>query len=571
MRHLSALAVASVLALAGLAPAAAAQAPDGVVPTSEEIDFLLGLKRQEGGLAQIARAVSDPSSPYYRRYLGVREISRRFGANPVTKRTVKRYFARRGARASVDPSGAFATVSVAPTDVPALFGVSAHSAAASESGPPVPAALRGAVTGIAVPATGPPKRPAAATPGFDQLRTGTPKGCAAGRDATIAPTLPSRAFTPNQIAEAHGLGPLHRRGLLGQGRRIALLEYAGGFDPNDLRVFADCFGLPKPKLTVRGISGNRVPMPASERDSDEVTLDIEVLMGMAPRAAIDVYQGNDVNSYGEGFAAALRPRKGQQLPDAISLSYGTCELLLTDESARTQRRLDRYMTHVAAAAGVPILVSSDDQGSSACSPFGIKRALTSYPATAQYVTAVGGVSFTLRPDNSIRQQRVWNDELIGPDPHGGGGGTSGLIARPWYQRAAGIERGKGRELPDLAFYADPIPGWAIYCTAQPSCGGRGWLAVGGTSAATPLFAAGIALANQDAARHGQPPIGFANPLLYELARSKRSPFRDVTIGDNDVFDVGCCRAHRGFDRASGWGTLHLARFARAARAAYRAR
>jgi len=574
----SLLTLAAVVAGLVLAPATAhAQAPDGVIPTSPSLDLLLGLKRQEGDLARLARAVSDPASPYYRRYLGVREISRRFGANPTTKRSVERFFAKRGAVAKVDPSGAFATVSLTPRQVSSTFGVTARGAASGKTPPPVPAALRGAVTGIAVPAAGPPPEPGAELPpGIDLKRTGTPRGCAAGLDAKGSPILPSGGYTPNQIAAAHGFAPLHRRGLQGQGRRIALLEFDGGFERGDMETFASCFGLPKPKLSVRSILG-RVPIPGSARNSDEVVLDIQVVMGLAPRAAIDVYEGPAVASFGMGFAAALAPRKGEGLPDAISLSYGACELLLTDLAATSQRRIDRYMIDVATAAGVPILAASMDHGSSACAEFPVpsmeRRIETSYPSTAQYVTAVGGTSFTLRPDNSILSQRVWNDRVLGAvdrSPGAGGGGTSKLIGRPWFQLDAGLRTsvgGKGRQVPDLSLYSDPYPGWAIYCSVK-ACANRGWLSIGGTSAATPAFAAGIALANQEAKRHGQPRLGAVNPLLYELARSRRSPFRDVVLGSNDVFDVGCCQARRGYDRASGWGSIDVARFSAEARRAY---
>jgi subtilase family serine protease len=574
MRSLTAVVSVLLASLAVAVPAADAQAPDGVVPTSPSLDLLLGLKRQQGDLARLARAVSDPRSAYYRRYLGVREISRRFGANPDTKRSVKRFFARRGAAAKVDPSGAFATVSLSPAQLRATFGVGASAAASGKTPPAVPEGLRDAVTGISVPAAGPEPEPAQQLPpGISLERTGTPRGCAAGLDAKGIPALPSGGFTPNQMATAHGFAPLHRRGLRGQGRRIALLEYDGGFERGDMDVFARCFGLPKAKLAVRAING-KVPMPGSARNSDEVTLDIQVVMGLAPRAAIDVYEGNATASFGMGFAAALAPRKGQGLPDVISLSYGACELFLTDLAAKSQRRIDRYMIDVATVAGVPILAASMDHGSSGCAEFPVpsmeKRVETSYPSTAQYVTAVGGTSFVLRPDNSILSQRVWNDRVLGEYDisHGaGGGGVSKLISRPWFQRDAGLRRGKGRLVPDLSLYSDPIPGWAIYCSVA-SCGNLGWLAVGGTSAATPAFAAGIALVNQDAKRHRQPRVGAVNPLLYELARSPRSPFRDVVLGDNDVYGVGCCKAHRGFDRASGWGSLDMARFSAAARRTY---
>lgn len=574
------LLAASVAALSLLVPTAAAHAQgNGSIPTSGSIDFLLGLKRQEGDLARFANAVSNPESAHYRQYLGVREISRRFGANPVTKQSVKRFFAKHGAVARIDASGAFAEVSLAPSQVRSVFGVAARSAANDDTPPPVPAGLEGLVTGVTVPAASPPPQPAATLPpGIRLSRTGSSKGCPEGQNAQADPKLPSVSFTPNQIAQAHGLGDMHRRGLQGQGHRIALLEFGGGFNPTDISTFATCFGLPQPNVRVRSIDVS-APLPATTKSSDEVTLDIEVIAGMAPKLdSIDVFEGTEGASFAQGFAAALEPHKGQTRPDAISVSYGRCELAEINLASRSQRRLDRYMIDVGVAAGVGIFVSSDDQGSSACKNFADpeldKFALTSYPATQQHVTAVGGMSFVLRKDNSILQQRVWNDLVLGldvdPEPGAGGGGTSQLIGRPDYQRDAGLRKGKGRMVPDLAFYADPVPGWAIYCTAT-ACGNRGWMAVGGTSAATPLFASGVALANQEAAKAGQPPVGFPNPLLYQLARTKASPFRDIVLGTNDLFSTGCCHAHKGYDRASGWGSMDLSDFSHQAGLAYRTR
>jgi subtilase family serine protease len=95
----------------------------------------------------------------------------------------------------------------------------------------------------------------------------------------------------------------------------------------------------------------------------------------------------------------------------------------------------------------------------------------------------------------------------------------------------------------------------------------------GTSAATPLWAAVIALADQEAGR----PLGLVNPALYAIARGPayHSAFHDVVTGDNSVlwptrvfvgYDAG-----PGWDPVTGWGSPDaqvlvplLARYARAA-------
>ena len=51
--------------------------------------------------------------------------------------------------------------------------------------------------------------------------------------------------------------------------------------------------------------------------------------------------------------------------------------------------------------------------------------------------------------------------------------------------------------------------------------------------------------------HGHQPVGFANPLLYRLARSSPSypPYHDVTVGTNDLYPAG-----PGYDMVTGLGT-----------------
>jgi subtilase family serine protease len=80
----------------------------------------------------------------------------------------------------------------------------------------------------------------------------------------------------------------------------------------------------------------------------------------------------------------------------------------------------------------------------------------------------------------------------------------------------------------------------------------------GTSAATPLWAAVIALADQDAGCH----LGFVNPAIYAIARGAAydRAFHDVVTGDNSVFwpkglFVGY-QAGRGWDPVTGWGSPH---------------
>lgn len=55
--------------------------------------------------------------------------------------------------------------------------------------------------------------------------------------------------------------------------------------------------------------------------------------------------------------------------------------------------------------------------------------------------------------------------------------------------------------------------------------------IGGTSAATPVFSAVIALLNDVRLKNGKPPLGFLNPLIYKTMWG----FNEITVGNN----AGC--------------------------------
>ena len=116
-------------------------------------------------------------------------------------------------------------------------------------------------------------------------------------------------------------------------------------------------------------------------------------------------------------------------------------------------------------------------------------------------------------------------------------------------------------MADIAFYADAVPGYTFYWGGNAAQGGTPWFATGGTSISAPLLAGAVALIGQRARRARRGRVGLLNPTLYALARragGARGPvFRDVIRGTNDLLDIGCCRARRHFDLATGWGSPDL--------------
>ena len=114
----------------------------------------------------------------------------------------------------------------------------------------------------------------------------------------------------------------------------------------------------------------------------------------------------------------------------------------------------------------------------------------------------------------------------------------------------------------MALEADTDYPIATYCTA--GCNGYGWAGGGGTSAATPLMAGGIALADEQASSDGEGPLGLVNPLLYQLGEAHSKALVNITMGNNDVYGLGCCTAKPGYNDAAGWGSVNFPQFVSAA-------
>lgn len=587
-------------------PQAAAAEVKGPGLAPAKVSALLEL-HHPGGLNEFVRAVSDPSSPRYRRYATVERLVARYGAKPKAQKRALAWLAARGAEGTVTASGTFVIAKLSPGQAARIL-PRAGGAGASGSGlagaRPVPAGLRDAVSSVTLLPRGlradrhadagrdagidaaEAEQAAGATTGPYRSvlhHSGTAAGCEGAASGGVGPGF--EPFTPNQYLTAYGHAELHKQGFQGQGQTVALVE-AGGFKKSDIAAFAKCFGNEKlPPIKAIPVLPAKQPLPPE----DETTLDLEMLVVGAPKLdRILVYQGGEEMDELAITAGTALGNPGNR-PDVISISYGYCEPTLNGNLAARDAFDDIFA--VAAGAGISVLVSSGDSGSSGCRIVDLlSKAKTAtpilavnLPSSSPYVTAVGGTNLELTKSNRIKREIVWNDV---PAPWAGTGGGSIISPRtPWWQ--TGITRyGPGRKVPDLAALADLVPGYAFFCTApvcEPQGQFYGWGAVGGTSAAAPLTAAGIALVNQYAAKRGQPTLGFLNPLLYGLGAEKQSRagvFNDVTIGNNDIglglppqaqggIPLGCCQAKPGYDWASGWGSLKLPAFARTAAASLR--
>jgi kumamolisin len=460
-----------------------------------------------------------------RQYLTRAELAERHGADPADLDKIEA-FAHRHDLTVVHRSGSERRVVLSGTlaALTRAFGVRLQRVSFSgrehrmRTGPiRVPAALAKIIEDV----KGFDDRPQA-SPHFRRLvKQGPPRR--KGRKRT---TTPSGTFTPPQIGQLYD----YPTGADGTGECIAIIELGGGYQAADLQTYFQGLGLPVPSVTAVAVDGG-ANTPGGDADA-EVMLDIEVTGSLAPKAQIAVYFTPNTD---QGFVDAIKTAVHDTVrnPSVVSISWGG------PEESYTAQSLANYdaVFQEAAALGVTILVAAGDNGSSDVNPPDKKKRVD-FPAASPLVLACGGTHLQANAaDSEIVAETVWND---GSEGGATGGGVSTQYALPTWQAAANVPKiGKktGRGVPDVAGDADPQTGYQVRVDGEDEV-------VGGTSAVAPLWAALVALCNQQLGK----PAGFLNTLLYTEPAATAS-FRDITSGNN----VGY-KAAVGWDACTGLGT-----------------
>jgi subtilase family serine protease len=387
-------------------------------------------------------------------------------------------------------------------------------------------------------------------------------------------------FAPPDIKTAYDIKALASSGYTGTGQSIAIMGQSA-IVLSDIENFQNASGLTVKDPTVVLVpgTGTSAIVLGDETESD---LDLEWSGAIAPGATIYfVYTGNSTNN---GVFDSLQYAVDEKIAPIISISYGACEA----EVGKTDITAIEQITSQAATQGQSIIVSSGDQGSTACyGDYGTNSATASdealavsYPASSAYVTALGGTKITSANDAvgtywtsassgsvSLSTATQWIPEVVWNDDSAsygasngwkyalssGGGGVSSYVTRPSWQtgtiNGVAMPSSNGyRMVPDISLYSSPsYPGY-LYCSSdtsswgtsqKASCGNSefydsvtGYFTVaGGTSFAAPVFAGMVAVLNQE--KNYVTGQGLLNPTLYSLAANSTtyaSAFHDVTSG-----------------------------------------
>lgn len=339
------------------------------------------------------------------------------------------------------------------------------------------------------------------------------------------PNAAESSFTPPQVAKAYD----YPTSVTGAGQCIALIELGGGYEDSDIQTYFGQLGLKAPTVVAVPVDGG-ANSPGDPNGADgEVALDIQIAGSIAPGARIAVYFApNTDQGFQDAISAAIHDTTNK--PSAISISWGGPESSWDTASLAS---FDNTLQS-AAALGITITVASGDSGSSDGASDGKNH--VDFPASSPHVLGCGGTKLTIA-DGARSGETVWNDQSDG----GGatGGGVSAYFSLPSWQSGAKVPAptgGKGgRGVPDVSGDASPETGYQILVDGQSAV-------VGGTSAVAPLWAALVALINQQTGRNA----GFLNPALYSGGEAN---FFDVTSGSN-----GSYKAAAGWDPCTGLGS-----------------
>jgi kumamolisin len=354
----------------------------------------------------------------------------------------------------------------------------------------------------------------------------------------------------NDLRSAYGLDGLLNQGWTGKGVTIILPEFAP-LRQDDVNTYLSCVGY-RGKLSVVTVK-DAPPVSAGDGDMGEfeVILDVQMIAGLAPDANIVIYQMDGNGQLPDGTRSFAFHDVLQQVIDdntnhddikIMSLSWGYAEPAISEDAAQTLAQDIQILTQ---AEHISVFAATGDCGAYASEDYPNTLAVGA-PASSPYAIGVGGTHLQMN-GNQRGNESVWSAQPT--DPHtcnntwGSTGGLSTYFQKPKWQDAPGLANNYSngaRQVPDVAAIAENI---SVFFDGQ-------WTTSGGTSAAAPIWAAGMADVLHQLAYTTKHYWAGPQPL-YRAATSSGNlhPFNDIQQGDNLYY-----KATNGWDYATGLGS-----------------
>ena len=527
----------------------------GPADAQQQLNLSVGLQlRNRQELTNLLSDLYNPRSSLYHHFLTPQEFVAEFGPTTDQVQQVESYLRQQGlAITSVAPNGLLIDASATVAQAEAAFQVTINNYTLGTRGffananpPVIPGALSSLIVSIG---------------GLDNSvkmhplyhMSSHPKGKAKPSlsNAKSSPHAAQSGYGPTELNGAYDGNPLQQSGVQGNNQTVAVFEL-DGYPSSDITAYLQNYNLGTPSITnvlVDGFNG------AAGAGAIEVDLDIEVVAAMAPKANQIVYEGpNSTQGVNDTYNKIVTDNKAQ----IATISWGECE----SQAGNAELQTLNGILNQGSAEGITMYAASGDSGAYDCNDTNLA---VDNPADDPNITGVGGTNLQLN-SGAYGSESVWSnpsDTQRSPKGAGGGGGVSSYFKQPTWQVGPGVQNqysNGNRQVPDVSADADPASGYAVYCTASASgCSSTGWIEVGGTSAAAPMWAGSTALINNYLQSQNKSRIGFATPTLYALANSKQQfpPFHDVTSGTNLFYP-----ATAGYDEASGLGSPDIYNIAR---------
>jgi len=494
------------------------------------LDVVLPL-RDKAGLDAFVADVTNPSSPSFHHYLTPAQFTARFGPTQTDYDTVVRYLSQYGLSITGGSRDRMDVQVRGPVSaVEAAFNVKMGTYQHPTENRVFYSPDREPTTALAIPLWH--------ISGLDNYsiphplyvkKTDYAKAHGISPDAVVSHATtgsgPSASFLGSDMRAAYYGGTA----LTGKGQNLGLFEYYGT-DLADLATYyknvKQTNNVPTSVISTDGTSTSC--LNSSNCDDTEQTLDMTQALGMAPGlSSLVMYVGST------DTAIISEMTTHSPLPTTIGCSWGWTP---ADPTA-----LDVYFEKMA-AQGQTFFAASGDSSTWSTSN-------EAWPADDDYVISVGGTDLT-----TSSAAGPWKSETAWVDS--GGGISPDKIAIPSWQQIAGVinSSNKGstkyRNGPDVSANAN----FTFYtCADQTTCQAN---AYGGTSFAAPMWAAFVALANQQAAANGKASIGSFNAYVYPqnesggaLTTAYSNTFHDITSGKS-----GSYSAVTGYDLVTGWGS-----------------
>lgn len=323
-------------------------------------------------------------------------------------------------------------------------------------------------------------------------------------------------LTPLDLHHAYELPEMTTQA---ESQLVAVVDaYADPRIESDLATFDGEFGLPECSaeshcLHVVNLRSPSEPLTSEEKQEQaewdqEISLDVETVHAICERCRILLVEASS------SYVSALDEAESTALQDGatvISNSWGA------GEPSAEVPAFNQPGVAITAAAG------DDGYRNWMLEP---RYQHVDYPAASPHVLAVGGTRLTLGPNGEWLSERVWN----GLGATAGGCAEEAAFGAPAWQLALPDWSEVGcltqRAVSDVSADADPYTGVAVY-DSVPAGETSGWQTLGGTSLASPIIAATIALAGGVPAEHS-----YIAEALYENAKLAPETLHRVSEGSN---------------------------------------